>query len=140
MIVIAQNISLRDKEVSYSAKKSSGPGGQHVNATHSAVQLKFNASKSPAINEEVFRRLQRIAGQRMTNDGVIILQESGNRSQHRNKAILEKRLVDIITNALKPPKPRTKTKPTKASVKRRLQTKLHRSTLKKTRAAIRDKD
>jgi ribosome-associated protein len=133
MIYITPNISLADEDISFTAVKASGPGGQHVNTTNSAVQLRFDAKNCTALNYPVYCRLQKLAGQRMTKDGVIVMQISDYRSQHRNKAVALERLAELIMTASIRPKPRRKTKPSKGSVQRRLTKKSHKSSLKKTR-------
>lgn len=138
MIDITPNISLQEDELSFTAMRASGPGGQHVNTTNSAVQLRFDASNSPALTPAVFSRLKTLAGQRMTTDGVIILQVSDNRSQHRNRAIAVERLCGLIRSALTPPRPRRKTRPSRNSISRRLDGKAHKGNLKKTRGRVKD--
>ena len=133
MIFVTPNIIIQDAELQFSAIRASGPGGQHVNTTSSAIQLKFDAANCPALKPSVLSRLKKIAGQRMTNEGVIVLQASGERSQHRNKAIIQERLSELIRAAIVPPKPRRKTRPSKGSIQRRLTKKSHKSKLKKTR-------
>ncbi len=133
MIYVNQHISLSDDEVSFTAIKASGPGGQHVNTTNSAVQLRFDAKNCPALNPQVFSRLRTLAGQRMTGDGVVVMQISDYRSQHRNKDIATQRLVDLIKAAAITPKARRKTKPSRGSVERRLTKKSHKSSIKKSR-------
>lgn len=140
MITIAQNIILREDELVFSAMKASGPGGQHVNNTNSAVQLRFDAANSPAIQPAVFARLKKLAGKRMTSAGVIVLQASDDRSQHRNRAIIEARLCELIRQSLKPPKYRVKTRPSKNSVTRRLTGKARTGNLKKSRGRVRGED
>ena len=133
MIFINQNISLSEDELIFTAIKASGPGGQHVNTTNSAVQLRFDAKACQALNHQVFLRLKTLAGQRMTNDGVVVMQISEHRSQHRNKEVAIERLSDLIKAATIVQKKRRKTKPSKGSVERRLTKKLHKSSIKKNR-------
>lgn len=133
MIFVTSNITLNEDGISFTAVKASGPGGQHVNTTNSAVQLRFDAKNCSALNHQVFLRLQAKAGQRMTKEGVIIIRVSDYRSQHRNKDIALERLVELIKAAATPPKPRRKTRPSKGSVERRLAKKSHNSNIKKTR-------
>lgn len=140
MIFVTADIMLEDAELQFTAMRASGPGGQHVNTTNSAVQLKFDAANSPAIKSSVLFRLRKIAGQRMTREGIIILQASDERSQHRNRAIIQERLLALIRAALIPPKPRRKTRPTKGSVKRRLAGKSYKSNLKKMRGRPKNDD
>ena len=140
MIFINNNIHLNEDELQFSATKASGPGGQHVNATNSSVHLKFNAKYCPALTQPTFNRLKKIAGQKMTGNGIINLQVSDGRSQHRNKAIATERLVKLIRAALISPKARRKTYPTKRSVTRRLDGKTHISQKKKARGQVNSAD
>ena len=140
MITVTPDIMLHVDELQFSAVKASGPGGQHVNTTNSAVQLKFDAANSPAIRPAVLLRLRAIAGRRMTAKGVIILQADTERSQHRNRAIAQERLIKMIITASKRPKRRVKTRPTKGSVTRRLDSKTRTGALKKSRGHIRNTD
>ncbi len=140
MIKVTDTIALDDSELHYSAVRASGPGGQHVNTTDSAVQLRFDAKNSPALTHAVFLRLKGLAGSRMTTAGVIMLAASRHRSQLRNKTEITERLLDLIRKALIPPKPRKKTRPSKASVTRRLDAKSRASTTKKHRGKVRGDD
>lgn len=140
MIFVTDDIMLEDGELQFTAMRASGPGGQHVNTTNSAVQLKFDAANSPAIKSSVLYRLRKIAGQRMTREGIITLQASDERSQHRNRAIIQDRLLALIRAAIIPPKPRRKTRPSKGSIKRRLAGKSHKSNLKKMRGRPKNDD
>ena len=136
MIYVTTNIQLEESALLFTAVKASGPGGQHVNATSSSVQLKFDAVSCDALSPSLLNRLRNVAGSRMTSEGVIVLHESGERSQHRNKATVQDRLLAMIRTASVPPKYRRKTRPTKGSVKRRLTGKSHNSKLKKTRGRV----
>jgi ribosome-associated protein len=140
MISITDHISLEDSALQYVAVKASGPGGQHVNTTSSAVQLKFDAANNPAIKADVFARLKKLAGQRMSTNGVILLEASSHRSQHRNKADAQERLIALIRAAATVPRARRKTRPSKGSVERRLSGKARASSLKKTRGKVRGDD
>jgi ribosome-associated protein len=140
MIIVTPDISLNEDELQITAKRASGPGGQHVNTTNSAVQLKFNAATSPAIEPAVMGRLANLAGQRMTRDGVIVIHVSDEKSQHRNRAIATERLVQLIQAAATPPKPRRKTLPSKGSITRRLDGKARAGKLKKTRGRVTGED
>ena len=133
MIFVTSNISLRDDELLFTATRATGPGGQHVNTTSSAVHLKFDAAKSTAINAGVLARLRKNAGSRMTSAGVISLNASSHRSQHRNRADAQERMVALIQKSAMAPKYRRKTKPSKGAVQRRLTSKARASTVKKNR-------
>lgn len=134
MIEVTSRIALSESELSWKAVRASGPGGQHVNKTSTAVELRFDVRGSPALPEPVRARLYRLAGQRLTQDGVLVLVAQGSRSQEMNKAEALERLLALIREAAKPPPaPRKKTKPTLASKKRRLEGKARRSGVKAMR-------
>ncbi|MEO1239551.1 MAG: alternative ribosome rescue aminoacyl-tRNA hydrolase ArfB [Pseudomonadota bacterium] len=116
--------------------RASGPGGQHVNKVASAVELRFEALRSPSIGDAVKRRLKRLAGRRWTADGAIVLQVSETRSQARNREIARHRLAALITAALHPPKRRIATKVPAAQKRRRLMAKKARSAVKAGRGQI----
>ena len=109
--------------------RASGPGGQNVNKVSSAVELRFEAARSPALSDSVKARLRRLAGSRWTSEGAIILFVQDTRSQARNREIARERLTALIQEALVAPKRRIRTRPTRASVERRL-------TAKRVRAAV----
>ncbi len=132
-IRITPRISLSADELQEEFVRASGPGGQHVNKTESAVQLRFDVAKSPNIPDDVKARLVRLAGSRMTSDGVLILVGDSYRSQLRNREDVRERLIDLIRDASVPPKPRRPTKPTYGSQQRRLEGKAKRSQIKQGR-------
>src|SRR5690606_1387980 len=111
------------QELSFKAVRSSGAGGQHVNKTSSKVVVQYDIQNSFAINEEEKTRLLNKLSSRLTNDGVLILDSSESRSQHKNKELVTDRLMEVITQALKKAKPRKKTKPSRASKLKRLKEK-----------------
>lgn len=133
MLRVTPRITLDDSELREEFVRASGPGGQHVNKTDSAVQLRFDVANSPNIPDDVKARLVRLAGSRMTSDGVLILQGDSYRSQLRNREDVRERLVDLIRDASVPPKPRRPTKPTYGSKQRRLEGKAKRSEIKQGR-------
>jgi len=137
-ILINDAISIGEDEVSESFVLASGPGGQNVNKVSTAVQLRFDVAHSPSLNDELRARIARLAGQRLTKDGVLVITVRSHRSQHRNRSDARERLVDLIARAAMPDKPRRATKPTRASKERRLETKKRRSRLKQGRARIHD--
>ena len=133
MIAITDTLGLDEGEISESFIRASGPGGQNVNKVSSAVQLRFDARRSPSLPHEVRARLERIAGRRLTREGVIVIAAHRHRSQEQNRKDARQRLVEMIREAVKPPVPRRATKPTKASRRRRLDTKARRSKIKRLR-------
>jgi ribosome-associated protein len=117
--------------------RASGPGGQNVNKVASAVQLRFDARSAAGVPEDVKARLMRLAGQRATKDGIIIIEASRFRTQERNRQDARERLAELVARAAEPPPPpRKKTRPTKGSVERRLKAKAGRSTVKKMRGRV----
>ena len=130
MIRVTDQIQIDESEIEESFVRSSGPGGQNVNKVSSAVQLRFDARNSPSLPDDVRRRLERLAGRRLTNDGVIVLIAQTHRSQERNRAEAVERLVELIRAASIRPKPRRATRPTLASKKRRLESKTKRAKIK----------
>ncbi|HYG87396.1 MAG TPA: alternative ribosome rescue aminoacyl-tRNA hydrolase ArfB [Azospirillum sp.] len=133
MIRVTHRIVLDESELHEEFVRASGPGGQHVNKTDSAVQLRFDVRNSPSLPDDVRARLERLAGSRLTQDGVLIIMADRYRSQLRNREDARERLVDLIREAAVPPVPRRPTKPTLASKKRRLEGKARRSAVKQQR-------
>ena len=131
---ITPAIALDEDELVERFVLASGPGGQNVNKVASAVELRFDAARSPSLSEPVRARLKRLAGHRLTQEGVIVIQANRFRTQERNRADARERLVALIAAAV-PPKPRIATKPTRASKERRLESKKQRSTVKRHRSA-----
>lgn len=133
MIPITDALSIPDDEISERFVKASGPGGQHVNKTSNAVELRFDVRGSPSLSDDVKIRLERLAGSRLTLDGVLVLFSQGSRSQEMNRQEVRERLADLIRRALHKPKPRKPTKPTYASKLRRLDSKTRRGGVKSMR-------
>jgi ribosome-associated protein len=137
-IAVTPTISLAEEELEESFVLASGPGGQNVNKVSSAVQLRFDVARSPSLDEDVRARLSALAGQRLTKDGVLVIDARSHRSQERNRADAKSRLVELIRRAAIPPKPRRATKPSKAAKRRRLESKKIRSRVKRTRGPFRE--
>lgn len=134
MIAIPPNIELDEAELEFSFIRASGPGGQNVNKVATAVQMRFDARLSPSLPNDVSTRLQKLAGSRLTNDGVIVITANRFRTQERNKADAIDRLVELIARAAEPPPPpRKKTKPSKAAKAKRVDTKVRRGAIKAMR-------
>ena len=133
MIVVTPEIAIDERELSEQFVRSTGPGGQNVNKVSTAVQLRFDAGRSPSLPPDVRERLLRHAGHLATDDGVIVIIAQRFRTQERNRVDARERLVALIRAAAEPPTPRTATRPTRASKRRRLETKRQRSTTKSLR-------
>jgi ribosome-associated protein len=135
MLRITDHIAIDEREIEESFVRASGPGGQNVNKLATAVQLRFDVRRSPSLGNDVAIRLTRLAGKRMTKDGVLVIIAQRHRTQERNRADALDRLTAMIREAATPPTPRRATKPTKASKERRLEGKKLRSNIKGMRRA-----
>jgi len=133
VIQITPAIAIDESELTESFVRSSGPGGQNVNKVSSAVQLRFDARHSPSLPNDVAIRLMRLAGSRLTKDGVIIIIAQSHRQQERNRADARERLFDMIRAAAVPPRPRRATKVPKTEKKKRLEGKKRRGEIKNLR-------
>lgn len=140
MLWINDTISIADWELSESFMRSSGPGGQNVNKVSTAVELRFEAERSPALGPAVKTRLKKLAGRRWTTEGAIVLQVEDTRSQARNRELARERLAEMIRAALIAPKRRVATKPTYGSQLRRMEAKSVRGEVKAMRGKVGDED
>jgi ribosome-associated protein len=132
-VSLGRGVSVPESELELSAARSSGPGGQSVNTTSSKVELRWNVAHSAALTEAQRARVMQRLASRLTNDGVLVLQGSEHKSQHRNRAAVLSRFRSIVGEALEPPKQRRRTRPTRGSKERRLQAKKHRGETKRLR-------
>jgi ribosome-associated protein len=133
MVSITPTIAINENEVKLNFIRSSGPGGQNVNKVATGVQLRFDVKNSPSLSDEVRTRLIRLAGDKMTKKGILIIQARRFRKQERNRQDAMNRLIELIRKASEQPKAHIKPKPTRASKERILAAKRHRSKLKKRR-------
>jgi ribosome-associated protein len=140
MIPVTDTIAIEDDEIVEKFVRASGPGGQHVNTSSSAVELRFDARNSPSLPDDVKHRLERVAGSRMNQEGVIVIFAQTHSSQQMNRLDARARLIDLIEQATHKPKPRKKTRPTYASKLKRLEGKTKRSGVKALRGRVKNHD
>jgi ribosome-associated protein len=138
-IIIADDAVIHPDDLHEDFIRSSGPGGQNVNKVATAVQLRFDAANAAGLSERVRERTIKLAGQRATKDGVIVIEAGRFRTQEQNRADARARLAELVARAAEPPPPpRKKTRPSKGAVERRLKTKAGRGTIKKLRRRVSD--
>ncbi len=136
MLFITPTLVIDDSEIEERFVRASGPGGQNVNKVSTAVELRFDAARSPAIDDRVRQRLRAIAGSRMTADGLVVIDARRHRTQARNREDARERLVELLREAATPPKRRRKTRPTLASKDRRAEGKRRRAETKEGRGRV----
>lgn len=133
MLEISKSLSIDERELEERFIRASGPGGQNVNKVSTAVELRFDVGRSPSLPEAVRQRLMRLAGRRLTDEGVLVIRAERFRTQERNREDARARLVDLVRAALPQPKTRIATKPSRAAKARRVDAKVRRGSVKKLR-------
>jgi ribosome-associated protein len=136
MIQVTPLVAIQESELEERFVRASGPGGQNVNKVATAVELRFDAARSPALTDEARTRLRALAGTRMTADGIVVIDARRHRTQSRNRDDARARLAELIRRALVRPRRRRKTRPTKGSVQKRIESKKHRAETKRGRGRV----
>lgn len=140
MLEVAPSLIIQDSELEERFVRASGPGGQNVNKVATAVELRFNAAASASITPEVLERLRAIAGSRMTDEGIVVIDARRHRTQAQNREDARERLAELVRQALVKPRRRRKTRPTRASVEQRIHTKRRKSDVKRRRGPVAGED
>lgn len=135
-VVVNEQLTIPKAELTYRATRAGGPGGQHVNTSSTKVELSWDVQGSPSLNDEQRARISEKLATRIAEDGVLRLTSAGSRSQHQNKEDVTERLGKMVAQALHKPKPRRKTKPSRASKEARLKSKKKRSETKSRRGPV----
>jgi ribosome-associated protein len=136
-IAVSDELFIPKSELTYRATRAGGPGGQHVNTSSTRVELMWDVAGSPSLTDQQRRRILTKLANRVSQEGVLQLTDAGTRSQHRNREAVTERLRELLAQALVVQKPRRKTKPSRASRERRLQTKKKRGEVKRLRGPVR---
>lgn len=140
MLEVSPTLTIDDSELEERFVRASGPGGQNVNKVATAVELRFDAANSPKIPDDARQRLRAIAGTRMTLEGVLVIDARRHRTQAQNREDARQRLVELLRQAMVRPKRRRKTKPSKAAVENRVQSKKRRADTKRSRRRVADSE
>ena len=133
MLVVTPTLTIDESELRETFIRASGPGGQHVNKVATAVQLRFDVQRSPSLPNAVRERLLRLAGNRLTAEGVLLIEARRSRTQEQNRQEARRRLIALVRRAVEAPKPRRPTRPTRATQHRRVEAKRQRGLLKRLR-------
>jgi ribosome-associated protein len=139
-LIINNGVTIPAAELEYTASRSSGPGGQHVNTADTRIQLRWNVAGTRALTDAQRARVLRALDRRLTSAGELLLASDAHRSQRRNREEVRRRLAQLVREALVPPTPRKRTRPSRAAQQRRLEQKRQRAALKKDRARRHDRD
>ena len=138
MLTVTPDLSIPDGELEERFVRASGPGGQNVNKVATAVELRFDAGRSSVLSDDVLVRLRTIAGTRMTADGILVIDARRHRTQAQNREDARERLAELLRQAIRRPRRRRKTKPTRGSVEKRIESKKRRAETKRARGRIAD--